>query len=133
PLDTAHGRLIRIPMRRDHEDLARPRQLARERRPRLRVAHVLDGERRGAMRKEYGGKSRHGDRSTCRRPRRSSTRARIASETMKKAPVRRIASRWLPPVIHVTAPYVSGPRMAARRVATPQRPKNSPLRSGGEK
>src|SRR6185312_14514513 len=42
--------------------------------------------------------------ATRARPRASSTNARIASEATKNAPVMRIARRWLPCVIQVTAP-----------------------------
>src|SRR5205814_1818698 len=99
----AHGGLWRVPMRGDHEYLARLRQLCSERGPRARLAHVLDGDRRRAMREKDGGKF-HACFSTWRRPRGSSTKTRIARDTTKKAPVSRIASRWLPPVTQVTAP-----------------------------
>src|SRR5258708_30592766 len=39
--------------------------------------------------------------------------------------------RWLPAKIHVTAPYVSGPKIDAALTAKPQSQKNSANRVGG--
>ena len=98
-----HFRIARVPVRGDREDRFRARQLRRQFRPRARLVSFLDREGRRAVRKEDRG-NRHAFASTCARPRRSFTNARIPSEMKKKTPVRRIARRWLPPVIQVTAP-----------------------------
>src|SRR6185369_17064215 len=117
-LDGADLRIARVPVRGQREDRARTWKRGGELRPCASLVPFLDRERGRAVREKNRG-DLHAFVSTCARPRRSFTNARIASDTRKKTPVSRIASRWLPPVIHVTAPYVSGPRIAARRVATP--------------